>query len=221
MKGSQPLPEGQEAELYDYTHAERAPGAAQQRRTTARWRKRCAREYERAFKRGAARAAAAGASSSAHARGFADYFSTARHAAASAAAAPQTVAREREVGLADHARKLHGERAAAELVGQAQAVRLLDRGRGADHRARRRRAPAPHVRARGRRRDRRLKARLARPWPTGASALGEAPASTRQEATSVAPFQLTETAIVPPGARPRDHRRARSAAVRSTATDRC
>ena len=32
---------------------------------------------------------------------------------------------------------------------------------------------------------------------TGASAVGEAPASTRQEATSVAPFQLTATAIVP------------------------
>ncbi len=53
-EGIKPLLPGEEAELYDYSQPERAHGAPQRRRRTARWRTRCAREYKRAFSRSCA-----------------------------------------------------------------------------------------------------------------------------------------------------------------------
>ena len=86
-------PKGEEVELYDYSTHSRAPGAAQQRRRTARWRKALRAEYERAFT-DELREPLPPRLVGAHARGFADYFSTARHAAVrpppDANAAPNT-----------------------------------------------------------------------------------------------------------------------------------
>ena len=143
-------------------------------------------EYRARLRRGAARAAAARGSEPAHARGFADYFSTARHAATAAAARRK---RRAEEGAGPSEQEAHRARprgaahaapeafTAAETPSTApEASSACDRDVG----------PA----GARRQRDRRLKAAARGALAAGASAAGVAPPSTRQEATSVAPFQL-------------------------------
>ena len=80
-KASCRSPEARKRELYDYRTARRAPGAAQQRRTAALWKDRCARELRARLRAKSCGAPLPGRLRAAHARGFADYFSTAKNAA--------------------------------------------------------------------------------------------------------------------------------------------
>ena len=83
-KGSSRRPQGEEAELYDYGTQ---GGRLELHNSAGRspLEEGAARGIRARVQRGAARAAAA-AAVAAHARGFADYFSTARHASVNAAA---------------------------------------------------------------------------------------------------------------------------------------
>ena len=114
-EGIAPLSEGQEAELYDYTTAERPPGAAQQRGPQPP-RGSPPRRYELAFKQ-ELRGPLPPRLVSAHARGFADYFSPPDTSVSAAAReqAHRTRSRCRTAGSA-----VAGP--AAELAAQAQAV---------------------------------------------------------------------------------------------------
>jgi len=104
--GIQPLSLGQESELYDYsTHAGRLELDNSAGHNPLE--EELLAQYERAFTH-ELRAPLPARLVEAHARGFADYFSTARNAAA-AATARRKLRSEREVGrLASHQKPAHG-----------------------------------------------------------------------------------------------------------------
>ena len=203
---STPSPAVQEAELYDYSQRTRAASSSRTAPGTARSRPRCAQQLERAIDERAARAAPR-ALRAAQRRGFADYFSTAKRAAQGAAAMRKLPQRTRRRAPAS---RRHRRRPA-----QLRPLGLGGRPRRRSPR-RRRRAPGPRHRGRrtaprscvskpvrGRVADRRERARRS------------APASTLQEATAVAPFQLAATLTPParPRAPPRATARARGLAA--------
>ena len=154
-EGIAPLSRGREARAVRLPHAQRAPGAGQQRAGRAALRSAALdAELQRAFADGAARAAAPPPARRARARASPTTSRSPRHAARSAAAR-RKVRSERELGPA---RRPH----AGCQPPPARHAQTLHRSRDADDRAGGVERLHRHVGLAAGRRDRRLKARAGR-----------------------------------------------------------